>query len=366
MEVVCSQSATLVPVVNYSSSGSRQLSLFSATSLECSLGGGLGRQPLTCKPRTSSSKRVNRIPRGGQFWSLGFRSEATAGFEDSIPDKRTADVVVRKSRDMIATGGHRGSLNAYSAIEDVDSGEKVKEEVGKEVCHGLNGDATCALVKTLNGVSRNGSANGNSLKRAARNGSVNEHSYNGIPPLNGSANVASANGDLMYADMENVLNLHSSDGIYRNLRAVNGASMNGAVNGYSKAPTADGASSMVPELEKPDQAPLNVPLKQSESVDTLMDLLRQLEDPMAFTTTLAPLRPQRAGAGTDKVELRDAGWQQSSDADSGGGLGIIKFLKGKNLLVTGATGFLAKGTHNLTESLFFSIKDFNAIMSIIK
>jgi hypothetical protein len=296
----------------------------------------------------------NRIKRGGQLWSLDFRNEGAAGFEDSISDRKNGDVVVRKSRDVIATGGHRGNLNAYSAVEDADSGEKVHEEAANEVCHGLNGDTSCAVRKSVDGASRNGSANGNTVKRAARNGSSNGHAYNGIPPLNGFANGSSGNGSSMNTEKESVLDLaHSIDGVYRNSRAVNGVSLNGAINGYSKAPPADGATSVVPELERLVQAPLNVPSRQSEGLDTLMELIHQFEDPMAFTTTLTPLRPQRGAAVTAEVDVRDAGRQQSSEADTAGGLGIIKFLKGKNLLVTGATGFLAKGTYNLTEPSFF-------------
>lgn len=347
MEAVCRQPAA-VPVIYCTSAGSRPLNLVETTSLECSLGGGLVRQPLTCKPSTFSSKGYSRTKPGGQLWRFDSRSEATAGFEDSISDKKkNADVVVRKGRDVIATGGHRGNLNAFSVIKDADCGETAHLDaatgVGKETCQVLNGDASCGVD---NGVLRNGSVNGNTVKKVARNGSANGNAYNGIPPLYGSANGASGIGASMCADKESVADFRSMDGIYRNSRVVDGASVNTAVNGYSMAPPADGASSMVPKLERLVPAPLNVPSKQSEGFDSLMELTHQLEDPTAFTTTLTrTLRPQSTTAVIDDVDVWDVGRQQSSVADTSSGLGIIKFLKGKNLLVTGATGFLAKGTY---------------------
>ncbi|KAG0622426.1 hypothetical protein M758_3G096500 [Ceratodon purpureus] len=344
MAAVCSQLAT-VRVVNCSLAGSRTLNLVRTNSLECSLGGALVRETLTCKPKEFSSKRLNKIKRGGRLWSPDFRSEAAAGFEDSISDKTNADVVVRKSRDAIATGSHRGNLNAYSAVEDADNAEKGNVDTVNEVCCGPNCDGSCAVKKSVESASRNGSTNGNVLKRATRNDSTIGHAYSAISPLNGSATVGNGNGPSLYADKEGVIDLAQSiDAIrYRNSRAANGVSMNGVVNGYSKAPPADGASSVLPELERLVQTPMNVPLKQSEGMDTLMELIHKLENPgVAFTTTLTPLRTHRATAVSDEVVLRNADKQQSSDADSSDGLGILKFLKGKNLLVTGATGFLAK------------------------
>lgn len=346
MEAVCSQAA--VPVVNCSSIGFRQPHSVQTAFLECGLGGGLVRQPLQCKPRTFPSKRPDRVKRGGQLWSLEWRSEATAGFGDSIPGQKSANVV-KKCREVVATGGHRGNLNGCSTAEDADSGEKVHGDVANEVRHALTADASCAVVKSVNGGSRNGSANGSAVKRAARNGSANGNGYNGSPPLNGSANGTVANGASIYAGQEN--SVKSVSGIYRNGRPLNGVSVNGAVNGYSKAATADGSSTIVPELERLVQAPLNVPSKQTE-IESLMELMHQLQDPLSFpTTTMTPLKLRSTAAVADGID-RDTARQKSRDAESGGGLGILKFLEGKNLLVTGATGFLAKGTSNLTDLSF--------------
>lgn len=363
MEAMCSQAA--VPVVNCSFAGFRQPNSVQTTFLECGLGSGLVRQPLKCKPRTFPSKRTNRIKRGGQLWGLELRNEASEGFEDSIPGQKSGHVV-KKCREVVATGVHRGKLNGYSTAEDADSGEKVDGDVANEVRHALTSDASCAVVNSVNGGTRNGSANGSTVKRAARNGSANGSAFSSAPPLNGSANGTIANGASLYAGQETSVN--SVSGIYRNARPVNGVSMNGAVNGYSKAPVADGSSTIVPELERLVQAPLNVPSKQTD-VEALMELMHQLEDPLAFaTTTMSPLNLQSTAAVADGIG-RDTARQKSSTTDTGSGLGILKFLKGKNLLVTGATGFLAKGTVNLTDSLILSsmIRDIYAfsLISII-
>lgn len=329
MEAVCSQAA--VPTVNYSFAGSRQSYSVQTTSLEGGLGGVLVRQPLKCKRRAFPSKRLYKIKRGGQLWGLELRSEATEGFEDSIPGQKNVRFV-KKSREVVATSVHRGNLNGYSTAEDADSGEKIHGDVASEVCHAVTADASRAVVKSLNGGSRNGSANGSTVKRAARNGSANGHAYNGATALNGSANGTIANGASIYAAQETSVN--SVGGIYRNARPLNGVSVNGAVNGYSKAPTAD-------DLERLVQAPLNVPSNQTE-VEALMELMHQLEDPLAFATaTMTPLKLPSTTAVPDVIS-QDRARQNSSGPVIDSGLGILKFLKGKNLLVTGATGFLAK------------------------
>jgi len=82
--------------------------------------------------------------------------------------------------------------------------------------------------------------------------------------------------------------------------------------------------------------------------------MHQLEDPLAFaTTTMTPLKLPSTIAVPDVIG-QDRARQDSSGPVTDSGLGILKFLKGKNLLVTGATGFLAKGTNDLTDSLFSS------------
>lgn len=333
MEAVCSKST--VPVVHCSFAGLRQSNSVHTSFVECGLGGALVRQPLQCKPRTYPSHRTNRIKRGSQLWGLELRSDATDGIEDSIPGKKNPHHA-KKCREVVATGVHRGNLNGYSTAEDADSGEKLHGDVANEVRHALASDASCAVVNSLNGGCRNGSANGNSVKRAVRNGSANGNGCKSSPPLNGSTNGAS-----IYAGQEKLVN--SVNGIYRNGRPHNGVAVNGAVNGFSKAPIADGATSVVPELERLVQAPSSVPTKQTD-VDALMELIHQLEDPLAFTTTtMTPLHSATAvvdGIGWDTAR------EQSSASDTASGLGIVKFLKGKKLLVTGATGFLAKGNYS--------------------
>lgn len=333
MEAVCSKST--VPVVHCSFAGLRQSNSVNTSYVECGLGGALIRQPLQCKPRTYLSHRTNKIKRGGQLWGLELRSEATDGNEDSIPGKKNPHSA-KKCREVVATGVHRGNLNGYSTAEDADSGEKLHADVTNEVRHALTSDASCAVVN-----SRNGSANGNSVKRAVRNGSANGNGFKSSPTLNGSTNGTIANGASIYAGQEKPVN--SVNGIYRNGRPHNAVAVNGAVNGYAKAPIADGATSVVPELERLVQAPLSVPTKQTD-VEALMELLHQLEDPLAFTTT-AMTTLHSATAVVDGIGW-DTAREQSSASDTASGLGIINFLKGKKLLVTGATGFLAKGNYS--------------------
>nr|XP_024380705.1 fatty acyl-CoA reductase 2-like [Physcomitrium patens]PNR50630.1 hypothetical protein PHYPA_009816 [Physcomitrium patens] len=335
---------TPLPVVNCSSAVSRYLNLLHKTSLECSLGRGFVRQHLAHKPRTLLSKRLNRTKPGGQIWGLDFRSEATAGVEDSIPEKGNADIV-RNTVEVVASGGHCSNLNGYPIVGDAANGEIANGDVANEVRHALTGDASCAVVtNSVNGGSHNGSVNGSTVKRTSRNGSANGHAtYSGIPPLNGSSNGAVVNGASIYAGQGNTVNIHSVNGILANSRAANAMSKNGALHEYSKAPTADGSVTMVPELERLVQAPLNVPSKQAEN-DGMMERMPHFEDPLVFATGLAPLQTKSTATVEDEISLimGDAARQKSSDADTSGGLGILKFLKGKNLLVTGATGFLAK------------------------
>lgn len=338
-----------VSVMNCSSTLSHHLNSVKTRISECRLAGELGRQHLACKTKTISLKRLKSIKRGGQLWSLDFHSEGTAGVEDSLPNKSNTDV--RKVPvEMAANDGHRSNLNGFPIdSKDVDKGDAVNGDVANEVCHTFSGDASCPVVYTsVHGVSRKGSTNGSTVRKTSRTDSANGRAtFSGVSPLNGSTNGSVGNGDSICAGQGDAVNVRSTYGTLLNGSSVKHLSKNGTLNEYSKTTSADNSVTKVPELERLVQAPLNAPSEQVDN-EAAVDRVHQLEDPLVLALGLTPVKPETTATVANDVGQRvgNAAVEKFRDAGAGGGLGIVEFLKGKNLLVTGATGFLAKGTNS--------------------
>lgn len=76
---------------------------------------------------------------------------------------------------------------------------------------------------------------------------------------------------------------------------------------------------------------------------------------LAHRLTLATRRVQTCCYGETSLKpMTHVTMHETETISVSDGVGIVRFLKGKSYLVTGATGFLAKGKRNpKTDSLFF-------------
>lgn len=275
----------------------------------------------------ASSKRFGGVNRGGQVWSLDFRCEATAGVEDTISSKSKPDSDLRKA----VNGVHSTSnVNGFSIVtEDAIANEAVH---GDQSVHGAQGgDATNykALV--------NGSANGATSKRALGNGLTNEYVANAVAPQTRSSNATVNGAPFCVASITNPeKNEVHANGSLR----VSDLPVNGTVNGR-RLSLANGSASVLPELDR-----------NRENGATVVPM-RLIDDSLvSIDRSFVEITEQNRQSTAANVA---AGKRVSSEGSSG--LGILKFLKGKHILVTGATGFLAKGTSHQDNTFcphFFS------------
>lgn len=271
----------------------------------------------------ASSKRFGGVNRGGQVWSLDFRCEAAAGVEDTISSKTKPDSDLRKA----VNGVHSTSNgNGFSIVtEDAIVNEAVH---GDQCAHeAQGGDATNYKAVV------NGSANGATAKRALGNGSTNGYIANVIAPQARSSNVTVNGAPFSVASLTNPEKneVHTNGSL-----VVTDLPVNGTVNGTCRLTLANGSASVLPELDR-----------NRENGTTVVPM-RLIDDSLvSLDSSFVEIIEQNRQSTADDVA---AGQRESSEGSNG--LGILKFLKGKHILVTGATGFLAKGTSHQDNTFF--------------
>ena len=79
---------------------------------------------------------------------------------------------------------------------------------------------------------------------------------------------------------------------------------------------------------------------------------------LAHRLTLATRRVQTCCYGETSLKpMTHVTMHETETISVSDGVGIVRFLKGKSYLVTGATGFLSKGKRNpKTDSFFFFVQ----------
>ena len=271
----------------------------------------------------ASSKRFGGVNRGGQVWSLDFRCEAAAGVEDTISSKTKPDSDLRKA----VNGVHSTSNgNGFSIVtEDAIVNEAVHGDQSAHEAQG--GDATTYKAVV------NGSANGATAKRALGNGSTNGYIANVIAPQARSSNVT-VNGAAF--SVASITNPEKNEVHANGSLVVTDLPVNGTVNGTSRLSLANGSASVLPELDR-----------NRENGTTVVPM-RLIDDSLvSLDSSFVEIIEKNRQSPADDVA---AGQRVSSEGSNG--LGILKFLKGKHILVTGATGFLAKGTSHQDNTFF--------------
>lgn len=331
-----------------------------AASAECGLGGGVAFQPLLNLSKQFSSNRHGVPKRAVQVRSLDFRSESAPG--NSISSKAQADNV-RKIMDVAANGVHSATVKGYPLVSNSVTADGVKGEVGNEEQIPLSRSGVVSHVNdvitffSVNGDLPSGPPHANTAKRTSRNGYANGNTCNGVSQkesINGtSLNVSHYSSDTGQMNANAVNGVHTNgsvvndvsvnglvNGVHANSSLVSGAPVSGAVNGYSRHSPANGSATLLPEMWRPETMPseiLSAPDEKSEAeLDVAMSV--KIFVPPRTGESVPATAVQEVQTPWNVIDVSD----QHPIAD-GGGLGILKFLKGKHILVTGATGFLAKG-----------------------
>lgn len=281
-----------------------------------------------------------------QVCRLEFRHKAAANVEDSISNKANKTDRLRKA----VTGVHPNNINGFLVVDgDAVAREAAKEGATKEAngasMSNYNGTISQAKgIVTMTKSSGNGGigfTNGISLRASESGNSSKGHVVNGVaaqsPSANGSTNAATVYGEEKGSMISEKSEVPASGS------ALNGVSLNKVVKGSSRVSSTNGSATLLPKLERDVEVPFRVSSAPSDNGSAVKSGCGTVA-PLSFARTRTTPSTLVSPFVTDQNDQRVAEVShQEKNSGPPSGLGILKFLKGKHILVTGATGFLAKG-----------------------